>query len=558
MTPTFNAAAWLVDRQVEQGRGDHVAVRSAVGVSRTYADLADDVAALSAGLRGLGLRRDDRVVFVTADDLGMFTGILACFRAGVVAVPVSTMLGGRELGEIVADSGAQVVVVSVDFVGPVQKALTVSPAVRTVLTDGHLDLVVPAGVEVRELAAVQEAGRDAAEDQRAVAATSDDSWALWLYTSGTTGTPKGAMHRHANIRHVCETYGDQVLGITPDDVGFSVAKLFFAYGIGNSLFFPLSVGATSVLESRRPTTALVGERVRTERPTLFYGVPTFFAALLASDLPDDTFASVRLATSAGEPLPAALLERFRARFGVDIIDGIGSTEELHIFLSNRPGHVRPGTTGQPVPGYDIALRDVTGALVTDGEPGQLYVRGESMALGYWRRTDASRTVFQGEWLSTGDTYVRSADGYYTCLGRSNDLIKAGGIWVSPSEVEARLLQHPGVLEAAVIGVPDPDGLDKPVAAVVLVGGPGDSTGTDVTGDELVGWCRDGLAHFKAPRQVVVVDELPKTATGKMQRYKVRQLFSGTLLTPSTPLTASDPDALTAAAGGGAGVPQGAS
>ncbi|MEO7058225.1 MAG: AMP-binding protein, partial [Lapillicoccus sp.] len=211
--------------------------------------------------------------------------------------------------------------------------------------------------------------------------------------------------------------------------------------------------------------------------------------------------------------------RFRTRFGVDIIDGIGSTEELHIFLSNRPSDIRPGTTGRPVPGYEIQLRDLHGDLVPDGQPGQLFVRGESMALGYWRRTDASRAVFQGEWLNTGDTYVRSEDGYYTFLGRSNDLIKAGGIWVSPAEVEARLIQHTSVLEAAVVGVPDADGLDKPVAVVVA------SATASVGADELVQWCRDGLAHFKAPRQVVFVDELPKTATGKMQRYKVRQLFA---------------------------------
>ncbi len=518
MSTPFNAAAWLVDRHVEAGRGARVAVRSAVGTdSLSYDTLAGHVADVAGGLRALGLHRDDRVVFVSGDDVAMLAGILACFRAGLVAVPVSTMLSGRELGEIIDDCGARAVVVSADFVGQVEAALRLTPDVRTVVTTGDFAIELPDGVDRRGFDTLVSAGQ-AAPALRGVVGTTDDSWALWLYTSGTTGQPKGAMHRHANIRAVCDSYGTQVLGIRPDDVCFSVAKLFFAYGIGNSLFFPLSVGATTVLDSRRPTPAVVGEVLATQRPTLFFGVPTFFAALLASDLPDDTFASVRLATSAGEPLPAPLLERFAARFGVEIIDGIGSTEQLHIFLSNRPGAVRGGTTGQPVPGYEIQLRDLAGDLVADGTPGSLYVRGESMATGYWRRTDASRTVFQGEWLNTGDTYVRSPDGYYTCLGRSNDLIKAGGIWVSPAEVEARLLQHPGVLEVAVIGVPDADGLDKPVAAVV-------SGAVPVTADELIAFARDGLAHFKAPRRVVFVDELPKTATGKMQRYKVRMLFA---------------------------------
>ncbi len=328
------------------------------------------------------------------------------------------------------------------------------------------------------------------------------------------------MHRHANIRHVCETYGTQVLGITPEDVTYSVAKLFFAYGIGNSMFFPLSVGASTVLEPRRPTPAVVRERLEGDRPTLFFGVPTFYAALVGSDVPTEAFASVRRCASAGEPLPAPLLRRFTDRFGVEVLDGIGSTEALHIFLSNRPGDVRPGTTGVAVPGYDLELRDGQGRPVPDGEPGALHVRGESIALGYWHRTATSRQVFCGEWLVTGDTYLRTDEGYYVCLGRNSDMLKAGGIWVSPAEVESRLLEHPRVQQAAVVGIADEHGLDKPVAVVVLGGGEA------VGEDELVAWCRDGLAHFKAPRSVVFVDDLPKTATGKLQRYRVRELVEG--------------------------------
>jgi benzoate-CoA ligase len=327
------------------------------------------------------------------------------------------------------------------------------------------------------------------------------------------------MHRHANIRHVVETYGKQVLQIAPDDVCFSVAKMFFAYGLGNSVFFPLSVGASAVLEPRRPSPAVVADVVARHRPTLFFAGPTFFAALLGSDLPHETFDSVRTCVSAGEALPPALHQRFTDRFGVDILDGIGSTECLHIFISNRTGDVHPGTSGLPVPGYDVELRGPDGVITGTEVPGALYVRGASIANGYWSRTDATRAVFQGEWLRTGDTYQRTPDGYYACLGRDNDLLKAGGIWVSPTEVEDRLLQHPTVAEVVVVGVPDADGLDKPVACVVP------AEGATVHPDELIAFCREGLASFKRPRAVLVVEALPKTATGKMQRYLVRDLVA---------------------------------
>jgi benzoate-CoA ligase family protein len=505
----FNAATWLTARHVEAGRGEHPAV---VGAA-TYAELTELVGRVTAALRGLGLRRDDRVLFVTSDDLPMFAGILACFSGGFVAVPISTMLGAAELGEIIADSGAAVVVAGAEYRATVEKAVAGAPDLRYLVADGDFELSAPVGLTALTWPELLERG---AGQNRQPAATTEDAWALWLYTSGTTGSPKGAMHRHANIRHVCEMYGNRVLGIRPDDVCFSVAKLFFAYGIGNSMFFPLSAGASTVLEPRRPSPAVVAERA--SGATLFFAVPTFYGALVNSDLPDDAFASVRLAASAGEPLPATLQERFTARFGVPIIDGIGSTEALHIFLSNRPDAIHPGTTGVPVPGYDIQLRDAEGRQLPDGVPGDLYVRGESIALGYWRRTDASRQVFAGEWLGTGDTYVRSSEGIYTCLGRSNDLLKAGGIWVSPAEVEARLLQHEAVAEVAVVGFPDENGIDKPIAAVVAK--------ASVTEDELIQWCRDGLAAFKRPRRVVFVAELPKTATGKMQRYRVREQLAG--------------------------------
>ena len=535
MSELFNAAEHLVDRQVEAGLGPRPAVRCEGGTT-SYAGLQALTAAVAAGLRRLDVRAGERVVLLCADRLELVAGLLGAMRAGAVAVPVSTMLTGADTAKVLADSGARVLVVSPEFVDGASAAMAAAPALAQVVTVGGAQVQPRPGVQV--VAWDDLVGGDG---DGSVAATGPDTPALWLYTSGTTGNPKGAMHRHANLRAVCDTYARDVLAIGPGDVCFSVAKVFFAYGLGNSVLFPLSVGATAVLEPRRPSPQVVAERMAADRPTLFFAGPTFFAALLASDLPADAFASVRLCASAGEALPATLYRRFTERFGVEVLDGIGSTEALHIFLSNHAGDVRPGTSGTPVSGYDVELRDETGRAVTDGEPGALFVRGASLATGYWARTDATREVFQGEWLRTGDTYVRSADGYYTCLGRSNDLLKAGGIWVSPAEVEERLLQHPAVAEAVVIGVPDSNELDKPVAFVVPV------AGEQLDEAALVAWCREGLAAFKRPRAVVVVDEIPKTGTGKVQRYRLRQLAQGSLPAAADPPVES-PAGVPAAAG----------
>lgn len=521
MDEHFNAATYLVGRHVEAGNGDRVAVKGSS--EHTYAELDGLVANVAASYRKLGLRRDDRIVLVMADDVEMFAAILGAFRAGLVAVPVSTMLTGGELAKITSDSGARAVIATSEFIDAVGPAVSGSPEVEVVVLAGGGTLVLEGPASQITWDTFFALGKDPGGTDSTVADTSGDSWALWLYTSGTTGTPKAAMHRHANIRSVCETYGAQVLGITPEDSCFSIAKLFFAYGIGNSLFFPLSVGACTILEPRRPTPEVIRDRLVADRPTLFFGVPAIYAALLASDIPDESFASVRLATSAGEALPAPLLERFGTRFGVEIIDGIGSTEALHIFLSNRPGEIRPGTTGRAVPGYEIELRDDLGAVVAPGTAGELHVRGESIALGYWQRAEQTRQIFLGEWLKTGDTYVETDDGYYTCLGRNNDMLKAGGIWVSPAEVESRLLEHPDVLEAAVVGIEDEDDLIKPVAYVVARGA--------ATESDLVAWCREGLAAFKRPRRVIFVDDMPKTATGKLQRFKLREMLGSSEPTP---------------------------
>ncbi|HEY2204063.1 MAG TPA: benzoate-CoA ligase family protein [Pseudonocardia sp.] len=519
----FNAADYLVHRRVALGDGGRTALLHPGG-ELTYAQVSALVADVAAGLAGLGVRPEERVLFFAADTPELVAGILGAMHLGAVAVPVSTMLTGDDLLGLLVDSRARLLVTSAAFADTARAAVAALVKART-----------GPGTTAPDLAGVVtiDTGSDGfalpAHDWAAMLAAGGgtpappypswpDSPALWLYTSGTTGSPKAAMHRHGSIRFVCETYGHQVLGIRPDDRCYSVAKLFFAYGIGNSLFFPFSVGASTVLEPARPTPDLVAEVVRAHRPTLFFGVPTFYSALLGSAAPADAFGSVRQGASAGEPLPATLFTRVRDRFGFEVLDGIGSTEALHIFVSNYPGAVRPGSSGRPVPGYQVQLRNEADGSPVDGvdTPGGLFVRGESVATGYWCRAETTRLAFQGDWLRTGDTYLRNGDGTLSYLGRSDDMIKAGGIWVSPSEVEARLLEHPDVFEVAVVGVPDAAGLDKPVAAVVTR--PGSGLGEP----ELVEFCRAGLAAFKCPRRVLVVDALPKTATGKLQRFLVRR------------------------------------
>jgi len=504
---TFNAVDYLLGRH----DGDRLAVRCGEE-SLTYEGLRVLTRRVAAGFRALGVRPEERVMLCMADGVELLTGILGAMYLGAVPVPVSTMVTGVELASVLVDSRARVLCVSVEFAAAARLAAGVASEVEHVVVDGDVDLpgVVHPWADLTSVTGLAESYR-----------TWPDSPALWLYTSGTTGVPKGAMHRHGSIRDVAELYGIGVLGLTEADRCLSVAKLFFAYGLGNSALFPLAVGATTILERARPTPALIAQRARETRPTLFFGVPTFYSALLNSDVPDDSFASVRHGVSAGEPLPAALLQRFRDRFGVEILDGLGSTEALHIFLSNRPGQVRPGSTGTPVPGYRVELRDEHGAVLdAAGQPGELFLSGPSVATGYWCRTATTRQVFLGEWLRTGDTYVRNEDGTYTCLGRSNDMLKAGGIWVSPAEVEARLVEHPDVAEVAVVARTDVDGLDKPVACVVAV------AGREIDEAALIAWCREGLASFKRPRAVVTVDELPKTATGKIRRNVLRELVAG--------------------------------
>jgi benzoate-CoA ligase family protein len=510
----FNACEYLLDRRLAAGDGQRVALCGPAG-EVTYADLHDRVCRTARGLREAGVRPEQRVLMVMADTPQFVVTYLAAMRIGAIPVPVSTMLRADGITELLRDSRARFLAVSREFAAAAAEAAAAAPELTGIFADTPVDARVP----VHQFDVLAAAGRD-----ESVYDTGPDSPAFWLYTSGTTGTPKGAMHRHASIQVVCETYGSQVLGIQPDDRCLSAAKAFFAYGLGNSVLFPMSAGAAAVLMPSPAKPDLISEAAAKYGATLFFAGPSFFANMLRAGLPPDALAGVRLAASAGEALPASLYERWTAHFGVDILDGIGMTEMLHIFLSNRPGQVRPGTTGVAVPGYHLKLvdEDSGSEITTAGHPGTLFVRGDSTATGYWARYEASRLVFQGEWLRTGDTYVRDADGYYACLGRTGDMIKASGIWVSPMEVEARLLAHRAVAQAAVVGTRDVDGLEKPVAYVVLAHG---QTATEA---ELIEFCRDGLPSFKRPRAVVFTDGFPTTATGKVRRVELRKMAASVL------------------------------
>jgi benzoate-CoA ligase family protein len=509
MGQLFNACEYLLDSRLAAGDGDRIAFAGEFG-ELSYAGLHDLVCRTAAGLRSAGLAPEQRVLMLMADSPQFVAVYLAAMRIGAIPVPVSTMLRPDGVAELLRDSRARFLAVTGDFTETAVKAAASAP--------GLAALIAPA--DLAELA------RSAPDES--VYDTSADSPAFWLYTSGTTGSPKAAMHRHGAVRVVCEAYGARVLGIRREDRCLSAAKAFFAYGLGNSVLFPLSAGASAVLNAAPSRPDLIAAAAAGYRATLFFGGPTFFANMLRAQMPPGALAGVRLAASAGEALPASLYQRWTARFGIDIIDGIGMTEMLHIFLSNVPGQVQAGTTGQPVPGYDLKLvDDETGQEVGDGVPATLFVRGASAATGYWSRYDASRQVYQGEWLRTGDTYVRGSDGYYTCLGRTGDMIKASGIWVSPMEVEATLLGHPAVAQAVVVAAHDGDGLEKPVAYVILA--PGQAAGSTVTAEELIEHCRAALPSFKRPRKVIFTDSYPSTATGKVRRVELRAMAATVLL-----------------------------
>jgi benzoate-CoA ligase len=510
---TFNFARHLLEANA--GRAMKAAFIDDVD-ALTFGSLDERARRLAAALRDAGVKREERVLILMQDCNDWPVAFLGAMLAGVVPVAVNTLLTADDLAYMLEHSRAQAVFVSGALKPVLKGALTKS--------DHEVHKVI-----VSRPAQPLEFGEAEFEvflDRHAPLArptqTHADDPAFWLYSSGSTGRPKGTVHSHSNPYWTTELYGKAILGLREDDVCFSAAKLFFAYGLGNALTFPLAVGATVLLMAERPTPDAVFKRWRggvgDVKPTVFYGAPTGFAGMLASaNLPAREDVALRLVSSAGEALPAEIGERFKRHFGLDIVDGIGSTEMLHIFISNRPDRVRYGTTGWPVPGYEIELRGENGGPVADGEPGDLYIHGPSAAMMYWGNRAKTRETFQGGWTKSGDKYIRNSDGALTYAGRSDDMLKVSGVYVSPFEVEATIVQHPAVLEAAVIGAPDADGLVKTKAFVVL------KAGEHADEAELEAFVKDRLAPYKYPRAIEFIAELPKTATGKIQRFRLREL-----------------------------------
>jgi benzoate-CoA ligase family protein len=505
----YNFAADILKRNIDAGRADKVAFIDHRG-GITYGELAERVERFGHVLRSLHIRREERMLMCMLDTINWPTAFLGAIKAGVVAVPVNTLMTEDDYCFMLRDSRARLLVVSEDLLPKFNKAIREAEDLEHIIVAGGPSQDKP---RLDELLAQ-------ASTKPVTAPTTRDDMCFWLYTSGSTGRPKGAVHTHADLRLTDELYAGPTLGITENDICYSVAKLFFAYGLGNALTFPMSAGATTVLLRDRPTPDLVAGILKKHEVSVFYAVPTFYAAFLASPAaPERAETRLRCCVSAGEALPPDIGRRWSERYGIDILDGLGSTEMLHIFLSNRTGEVKYGTTGKPVPGYDIRLVDDDGEIVRKrGEMGELHVRGPTSAMMYWNNREQSRATFLGEWTRSGDKYVEDDDGYYVYCGRRDDMLKVSGMYVSPFEVEGVLQSHPDVLEAAVVGWPDTDALIKPKAFVVLK--TPSLAGADFA-QRLQDECRQKLAVYKYPRWIEFRSELPKTATGKIQRFKLR-------------------------------------
>ena len=503
----FNITTRLLDAHLDSGRGDRPAYHTAAGVT-TYHQLAALAARAGNALRDLGVEMEQRVIIILPDSVEFVAAFIGAARIGAVPVPVSTLATSTDYAYIFKDARPKACVVAAEHL----------PRLRPFWRDlarPPVTLVVGDPGEFRGFGA--EVGRRS--DRLSPADTHKDDACYWLYTSGTTGRPKGVVHLHHDMMYCIVPYCRDILGITAEDRGLSVPRLFFSYGLANSLFVPLLTGGSAALFPERPEPARVLDLIARFRPTLFFTVPTSYAALLAQmDSARADMGSVRLCLSAGETLPAPLYHRWRERTGVEVLDFIGSTEVGYAYISNLPGRVRPGSTGTLVPGFEVRLVDERGAEVLPGEPGDLLVKGGSIAAGYWNQHEKTKATFEGEWLRTGDKFIRGADGFFTYVGRSDDLLKVGAVWVAPVEVEAALLAHPQVVEAAVVGAKDEHGLEKPKAFVVLRDGrPGD----EATVRDLQRFVKERLAPYKYPRWIEFVPELPKTATGKIQRFKLR-------------------------------------
>jgi benzoate-CoA ligase family protein len=514
----YNVAADLVDGPLARGWGERVVIR-APGGDVSYSALAQSVNRAGNALRALGVDIEQRVGVLLYDSPQYASAFFGAIKIGAVPVPMNTALRAQDYLYMLNDSRARALVVEADLWATLQPLRNELTFLR------HIIVVQRGGDTPRDRATLNyDALTSAARTELDAAPTSRDDAAFWLYSSGSTGFPKGCVHLQHDIRCAIELYAKPLLSITDQDITFSAAKLFFAYGLGNGLYFPMAVGGSAIHYPGRVTAESAFQTIHDQRPTIFFGVPTLYAAMLA--MPDahtrfDT-SSLRLCVSAGESLPAELFTRWRERFGVEILDGIGSTEMLHIFISNRAGEVVPGSTGYAVPGYEAALLDEHGAPVAQGEIGNLVVSGDSGCSQYWNKHERSKATILGRWIQTGDKYYQDEQGAFVYCGRSDDMLKVSGQWVSPVEVEAALISHPAVLEAAVVGREDGDGLIKPQAYVVLKDG---QTPSDDLAHELQAHVKSTLTPVKYPRWIEFTPELPKTATGKIQRYRLRQALA---------------------------------
>ncbi len=524
--PDFlNAAAVLVDDHLAQGRGGRPAILCGEETV-TYQQLHEAVNRFGNALRELGVRREERVALLLPDSPPWVYAFFGAMKIGAVAVPMSTMLTSKDYEYVLNDSRARILVVHAAMAEMID-------SIRARLS--HLSHVIVVGGERERCLCFHRVMSDAAPELNVVPTHKDDV-AFWLYSSGTTGFPKGTIHLHHDMIVAADAYARDTIGLRKEDVSFSVAKLFFAYGLGNGLYFPLRTGGTTVLLPERPTPEAIFRTLDRYQPTVFYGVPTSYVALLheAERSGLTSLGAVRMCISAGESLPAHTFLRWRERFGVEILDGIGSTEILHIFISNRPGQARPGSTGQIVPGFEARIVDDAGRDLPVGEVGTLWIKGESIAAGYWNKHEATKKTFGGHWINTYDNFMIDHDGYFWYAGRANDMMKVSGQSVWPTEVEAVLLKHPAVLESGVTGATTEDGLLKPVAYVVLK--PGIEPAPELA-KELQQFVKQNAAPYKYPRAVVFVDELPKTPTGKIKNFELRQraAHDGLLRKPTSQL-----------------------